>query len=193
MGRPTFPRTLADFQRRFGDETACRSYLAASRWTEGYRCPRCGHAAGFVLPGRGLEVRGEGSGRVRLHTIPDVTGRTLTGFVQASVEPETTVITDGWGGYAGLRALGYRHRPKVQGERDRAKRILPRIHRVFGNLQTWLRGTHHGVDEKNLQPYLDEYVFRFNRRGVPMAAFQTLLGLGSQHRPITHNQLRIRS
>ena len=305
MGRPTFPRTLADFQRRFGDEAACRSYLAASRWTEGYRCPRCGHAAGFVLPGRGLwqckacryqtsatagtilhrthvpltqwfwaaylvathtpgisalqlqrqlglgsyetawlmlhkfrramvrpdrdrlrgtvevdetyvggpevglrggrekgekaivvgavEVRGERSGRVRLHTIPDVTGRTLTGFVQASVEPETTVITDGWGGYAGLRALGYRHRPKVQGERDRAKRILPRIHRVFGNLQTWLRGTHHGVDEKNLQPYLDEYVFRFNRRGVPMAAFQTLLGLGSQHRPITHNQLRIRS
>ena len=305
MGRPTFPRTLAEFQRRFGDEAACRAYLAASRWTEGYRCPRCGNGAGFELPRRGrwqckvcgyqtsvtagtvlhrthvpltqwfwaaylvathtpgisalqlqrqlglgsywtawlmlhkfrramvrpdrdrlrgtvevdetyvggpevgprggrekgekaiavgaVEVRGEGSGRVRLSVTPDVTARSLTGFVRATVEPETTVITDGRGGYASLDSLGYRHRPKIQGERQRAKRILPRIHRVFGDLQTWLRGTHHGVDKKHLQSYLDEFTFRFNRRGVPMAAFQTLLGLGSQHRPVTHNQLRIRS
>jgi transposase-like protein len=128
-----------------------------------------------------VEARGEGSGRVRLATIPDVTARSLGGFVRTSVEPGTTVITDGWGGYVGLAGDGYRHRPRVQGERQRAKRILPRIHRVFGNLQTWLRGTHHGVDRKNLQPYLDEFTFRFNRRGVPMAAFQTLLGLGRDH------------
>jgi hypothetical protein len=54
------------------------------------------------------------------------------------------------------------------------------IHRVFGNLQTWLNGTHHGVDAKYLQNYLDEFVFRFNRRKTPMAAFQTLLGLTTQ-------------
>ena len=67
--------------------------------------------------------------------------------------------------------------------------ILPRVHRVFGNLQTWLRGTHHGVSGKHLQAYLDEFVFRFNRRRTPMAAFQTLLGLGSQHTSPTYRAL----
>jgi len=55
------------------------------------------------------------------------------------------------------------------------------IHRIFGNLKTWLLGTHHGrVTPKHLQAYLNEFVFRFNRRGTPMAAFQTVLGIGSQ-------------
>lgn len=71
----------------------------------------------------------------------------------------------------------------------RAGKILPRVHRVFGNLQTWLRGTHHGVSAKHLQAYLDEFTFRFNRRRTPMAAFQTLLGLGSQQGATTHHQL----
>ena len=41
----------------------------------------------------------------------------------------------------------------------------PRIHLVFGLAKRWLLGTHHGaVSTKHLQAYLDEYVFRFNRR-----------------------------
>ena len=42
--RPDFPRTLAQFQRRFASEEACRAYLAVSRWPDGYRCPRCGYS-----------------------------------------------------------------------------------------------------------------------------------------------------
>jgi hypothetical protein len=56
-------------------------------------------------------------------------------------------------------------------------------------LQTWLRGTHHGVSGKHLQAYLDEFVFRFNRRRTPMAAFQSLLGLGSHERGTTYAEL----
>jgi hypothetical protein len=42
---------------------------------------------------------------------------------------------------------------------------------------------------RTFRPYLDELTFRFNRRRVPMAAFQTLLGLGSQQQPTTYKQL----
>jgi hypothetical protein len=66
---------------------------------------------------------------------------------------------------------------------------FPHINRVFSNLKTWLRGTHHGVDPKHLQAYLGEFVFRYNRRRTPMAAFQTLLGLGSHLGPTTYYQL----
>jgi transposase-like protein len=136
-----------------------------------------------------VEIRGQGSGRVRLKVIPDASGPSLVGFVKAHVEPGATVFTDGWAPYGGLDEAGYRHRPRIQGDPKRAEKLSPRIHRVFGNLQTWLRGTYHGVDKKHLQAYLDEFVFRFNRRQTPMAAFQTLLGLGGRHPPTSYEAL----
>ncbi|MFH1952949.1 MAG: transposase, partial [Pseudomonadota bacterium] len=63
------------------------------------------------------------------------------------------------------------------------------IHRAFGNLKTRMNGTHHGVNPKYLQNYLDEFVFLFNRRKTPMAAFQTLLGLTSARSPIHYEEL----
>jgi transposase-like protein len=136
-----------------------------------------------------VEVRGRASGRVRLQVVPDVSARSLTGFVRANVAHGAVVLTDAWGGYAPLSEMGYRHRSRTQGDPRRASKVLPRIHRVSGNLKTWLRGTHHGVGHTHLQAYLDEFTFRFNRRRVPMAAFQTLLGLGSQQQPTTYKQL----
>jgi hypothetical protein len=58
-----------------------------------------------------------------------------------------------------------------------AEEYLPIIHLVFSNLKTWLRGTHHGVSPQHLQSYLNEFVFRFNRRFYPFNAFRSLLGI----------------
>ena len=66
---------------------------------------------------------------------------------------------------------------------------MPRAHRAISNLKTWLAGTHHGTSAKHLQVYLDEFTFRHNRRHTPMAAFQTLLGLGALHAPTTYRQI----
>jgi len=138
-----------------------------------------------------VEVRGRVSGRIRLEVVPDPSAASLSGFVRRNVERGTTVISDGGKGYLPLSELGYRHRPKAQGRgrRERALVILPRIHQVFGNLKTWLRATHHGVEAKHMQAYLDEFVFRFNRRRTPMAALQSLLGLTCAHGPTTRKIL----
>jgi hypothetical protein len=66
---------------------------------------------------------------------------------------------------------------------------LSYLPRVFGNLKTWLRGTHHGVETTPLHAYLDEFTFRFNRRRTPMAAFQSLFGLTGAHEPTTYTML----
>ena len=52
-----------------------------------------------------------------------------------------------------------------------------------------MHGTHRGVSKEHLPVYLDEFVFRHNRRGTPMAAFQTLLGLGATHDPTTYGEM----
>ena len=140
-----------------------------------------------------VEIRGAGCGRVRMQVIDDASADTLCRFVTASITPGARVHTDGWSGYQRLPRLGYDHQPRSQ----RAHRlinadpdeILPRVHRVIGNLKSWLQGTHRGVSGEHLQVYLDEYTFRFNRRRTPMAAFQTLLGLGSQQPPTTYNEI----
>jgi transposase-like protein len=136
-----------------------------------------------------VEIRGRGSGRIRLGVVEDVSGDSLVGFVEGAVAPGSVVFTDGWMGYVPLKKKGYDHRPKTQGARPNAPNLLPRAHRTFSNLKTWLMGTHHGVGSKHLPHYLNEFVFRFNRRRTPMAAFQTLLGLTGQHTPTTYKML----
>ena len=44
-----FPRSLIEFQQRFGDEAACAQYLAAARWPDGFVCPRCGGGKAWRL------------------------------------------------------------------------------------------------------------------------------------------------
>ena len=85
-----------------------------------------------------------------------------------------------------MRHWGWHHAVE---EEDVSYRLTV-IHRVFSNLKTWLLGTHHGaVSHKHLQAYLNEFVFRFNRRNTPMAAFQTALGLGSHLPAPTYDDL----
>ena len=57
-------------------------------------------------------------------------------------------------------------------------------------MKQWLLGTFHGVSRPQLQAYLDEFVFRHNGRGNPQLAFQTLLGLGTQLKPIEISVVR---
>lgn len=105
------------------------------------------------------------AGRVRLQAVPDASADSLAGFVEREVERGAIVHTDGWDGYRRLRGSGFDHRRHVQGKGRSAIAVLPHLHRVFSNLKRWLAGTHHGrVEAHHLQAYLDEYVFRFNRR-----------------------------
>jgi ribosomal protein L37AE/L43A len=66
----------------------------------------------------------------------------------------------------GLAAAGYAHEPvNLAASWGDAALRLPAIHLVFGLAKRWLFGTHHGaVSSKHLGAYLDEFVFRFNRR-----------------------------
>ena len=116
-----------------------------------------------AAPGKGRKRR---LGRLRLQAVPDASANSLEGFLAANVATPAAVGTDGWRGYAGLGDAGYAHEPinLATGWGDAVLR-LPAIHLVFGLAKRWLLGTHHGaVRPKHLQAYLDEYVFRFNRR-----------------------------
>ena len=114
-------------------------------------------------PGKG---RKRPLGRLRLAALPDASAKSLEGFIAADTAKPLTVTTDGWAGYRGLEAKGYAHEPiNLSASWGDASLRLPAIHLVFSLAKRWLLGTHHGaVQPKHLQRYLDEFVFRFNRR-----------------------------
>ena len=106
--------------------------------------------------------------------IGDCSAVALGAFVAAAVAAGSTVVSDGWAGYRRLKDV--KHDPKVVGDAP-AHLVLPWVHRVFANAKRWALGVYHGLRPKHLQAYLDEFVFRFNRRRTPHAAFDRLLGL----------------
>lgn len=127
---------------------------------------RGGRAKGKkVLVAIAVERRGTGSGRLRLGRIDDVSARSLEGFITTNVVPGSMVVTDGWQGYAGVAKAGYGARISIRASTQTASHLLPRVHRVAALLKRWLLSTHHGaVQPEQLDYYLDEFTFRFNRR-----------------------------
>ena len=228
MSRPGFPRSIIEFQERFATEEACREYLLASRWPEGFVCRECGSVrvgemhrqrllwqckdcgqqtsatAGTVMhgtrtplrtwfwaaylvathhpgisakqlqrqlglsryetawlilhklrramvaperellkgeveidefflggyenglkggrkPGKkalcgvAIEVRGRGSGRLRLQMLSDGSAPSLLAFAQATTTAGAIVHTDGWQPYRVLAKHGYDHRRRPKG------------------------------------------------------------------------------
>jgi hypothetical protein len=106
---------------------------------------------------------GNGIGRIRLRTIPDVSRASLHGFIRQAVAPGSTVRTDGWPACLGLD--GYVHDRQVQSHQPEEEHLLPRAHRAISLLKRWLLGTHQGaVSPEHLDDCLDEFTFRFNRR-----------------------------
>lgn len=108
----------------------------------------------------------QGFGRVRLRRVADVSATSLVPFVCAAVEPGAIIRTDGWGGYNPLPEHGYvRHKTVLSATGDPAHVSMPAVHRVASLLKRWLLGTHQGaVRPAQLDYYLDEFTFRFNRR-----------------------------
>jgi predicted RNA-binding Zn-ribbon protein involved in translation (DUF1610 family) len=125
-------------------------------------------------------------GRLRLQAIDDYSAETLHAFLLQAVTPGSAVKTDGWSGYPG--APGLAHDPHVVGKMA-AHVILPTIHTVFSNVKSWAKGVYHGLRRPHLQSYLDEFVFRFNRRRTPHAAFRSILRIATAIKPVPYNML----
>ena len=108
----------------------------------------------------------KGFGRIRLKRIEQDSEKHLLPFVKDVIQPGTRVRTDGSAAYRNLAGHGYEHEPVVmQGSAVPAHSSMPGVHRVASLIKRWILGTHHGaVQPGQLDHYLDEFVFRFNRR-----------------------------
>ena len=122
-------------------------------------------AKGLVAPRRCL-------GRARLAVLGDASAKSLEPFVKSAMDGAATVVTDGHSGYLGLARQSIDHERIVLSKTDGpAHEHLPAVHLVFTLLKRLILGTYHGaVSSRHFQHYLDEYVFRFNRKSAAQGA-----------------------
>src|SRR5439155_97908 len=173
-------------ERRVGKVRRCRRH---TRWPRDWSSDVCSSDLVEVID-RGtnqakprrkhakyLDTR---SGRLRLAVIADNSAASIEAFVRANVKPGTTLLTDGHASYPGLS--GYRHDPRVVGTMA-GHIVLPWSHRAFSLLKRWALGTYHGLRRKHVDTYLNEFVFRYNRRFYRHVSFEALLGLATHHEP----------
>jgi transposase-like protein len=153
---------------------------------------RKGRKAAIVVVA--VENRAGVSGRIRMAVIVNFKQTTMRDFVKHHISPGSTVVTDGLKGFEDLQAAAVTHvrrtQPHPSARRQGAPSVVPLADGAIGNLQQWLSGTYQGVSKAQLQVYLDEVVFRHHRRRPPMAAFQTLLGLGTGRAPTPYRKIR---
>jgi transposase-like protein len=152
-----------------------------------------------VLVGVAVEPREpHGLGRCRMWVLRDGSTDSLVSFVAKNVKEGTTTITDGRPGHNGIVRPGYVHEPrsqqaaKARGEDMSA--LLPGVHRVASLSKRWLASTHQGrFDPGHLPGYLNEFVFRFNRRRSKSRGllFFRLLELSVGHCPVRYHDIAI--
>ena len=151
-------------------------------------------ALGKVLFAAAVEVNEGRIGRARLGVIPDASAVSLAAFLDASVEPGSRVITDGWSAYPAATRERYTHQStSVAASGLHAHEVLPAVHLVFSLVKRWVMGTMQGsVSPEHVQAYFDEWVFRFNRRNSRSRGlmFYTLLRQAVDGQPVTYRSLR---
>jgi len=111
-------------------------------------------------------------GRIRLARLPDASALAIADFLERNVEPGSVLLCDDWASYGPAlselraRGLNYTARTTTLSKTEaRAHLVHPHVHRVAALLKRWLLGTHQGaVTGQHMDAYLDEFVFRFNRR-----------------------------
>jgi len=90
--------------------------------------------------------------------------------MRAHMDRAANVTTDRWTGYAPLER-DFANLVRIPSDRKGGN--FPELHRTVMNLKGWLRGMHHHVG--NLQDYLDEYCYRFNRSFMKDGIFDNLM------------------
>ena len=126
------------------------------------------------------------SGSARATVVGDTSRRTLMEFVTSNIAKGATLASDAWTAYHSSSAEGYDHWPAVVDTPAMADVVLPKTHLLVSNFKAWLIGTFHGVTHRYLGRYLDEFIYRFNRRarGEDIMGFVARRLLHAQHAPL---------
>ncbi|MBR0600064.1 IS1595 family transposase [Sinanaerobacter chloroacetimidivorans] len=109
---------------------------------------------------------------LKMKIIDNLRGETVGDFAKAFIVKGSTVQSDTYRSYQKPLADDFEHQFEVF---DSNSDTLKWLHTLVGNAKAFVNGTFHGLGDKHLQSYLDEFCYRFNRRDFRNQIFPRLL------------------
>lgn len=139
-----------------------------------------------------VEIR-ENRHRKNKSVIGNAYAKVISDFSEASLRPifeehidkDAEIVTDKWSSYIPI-AKDYPNMKQVLSNKGAN---FPEIHAQIRNLKNWLRGTHSFCDSKNVQDYINEYLYRLNRRNHRASIVDNLLVKFTHRKAPTYKQL----
>jgi hypothetical protein len=116
-------------------------------------------------------------GFVKMLLMDELTSEDINGEVEHAIKPGSTVLTDGYNGYARIKEL-VKHIPMKVPAKEAGKK-LPWVHTVISNAKRGLLGVHHSIGKEYLQNYLNEFTYKLNRRNFSSDLFDRMIVAGA--------------
>jgi len=119
----------------------------------------------------------ERKGKIILKVIEKAYGQEIKPFVKSKVAPESTIITDGFGGYFGLDSHFERHiiLNHSQNQRNINQFNTSTLEGFWTLLKRSIIGQYHKISKEHLQEYLNELAFKYNNKDKRISTFNLLL------------------
>lgn len=112
---------------------------------------------------------------VKMKVVEDFTTKTIGDFLHKNIEKNSILNTDGYVVYRSETfKADYKHEYEVGHPEDENSK-LKWLHILIGNAKSMIQGTYHGLDKQELQSYLNEFCYRFNRRFIADSMFEKLI------------------
>jgi len=117
-------------------------------------------------------------GFAKMIVMDDLSGTGINYTVKESISPSSIVISDGYRGFSGLSEIVEQHNAMVVPQKE-AHIKLPWVHAVISNAKRNLLGVHHSIGKGFLQNYLNEFVYKLNRRTFESDLFDRMIVAGA--------------
>ena len=125
-----------------------------------------------------------------LSKVPTLESKHIEEILKKKIKTLSILKTDAYKSFFFIPGKGFYHYPKKMDDKTKIAGHLPWAHTLVGNVKNALRATFHGVSGKHLQRYLDEFMYRFNRRFWEPQLFDRLLNACLLTNTITFSELK---
>ncbi len=131
--------------------------------------------------------------RLKLRRVTGFSGQAIAGFAKRSLEPHSTVVSDGFHCFASVKQAGCSHQVIKTGSGAAAARTpaFKWVNTALGNIKSAITGTYRSINRKHVPRYLAEFEYRFNRRYDLAAMIPRLTWAGVRTVPMPCRLLKL--
>jgi hypothetical protein len=113
-------------------------------------------------------------GYIKMIVVDSLTNKEVNYEITKNVEFKSHIISDSFRGFSRVKEVVEKHTSEVVRPKECMKK-LPWVHTMISNCKRQLLGTHHSINKKYLQTYLNEFCYKLNRRNFETDLFDRML------------------